>query len=457
MNDILSFLRKKEIELKVDNKDLLVKFPGKKLDNDVLEVIKANKEFLLAYLTELNRQSIIDSIPRTDISSSYPLSSSQRRLWVLSQFDGGSMAYHVPSVYVFRGVLDISALEGSFRELIGRHEILRTVFRTVDGGDVRQVVLSAEDAGFSLAYRDLIGEGYAIEGGGVEGLLSSEIVRPFDLSSGPLLRAHLYRTGPSEWVFLCTMHHIISDGWSMGIMVKEVLSLYGSLSSGLVSDLPSLELQYRDYASWESGHLSGDFFSVSRSYWLEQLGGELPVLQLPEDLVRPAVKSYRGSRVSVSLSLSDSVAFRSVLQGSGCTLFMGCLASVNGLFYRYSGQTDQVIGSPIAGREHAGLSGQLGFYANTLAFRSRFTGEEDFLGLLSHVRSVCLGGYAHQLYPFERLVEELGVVRDMGRNPLFDVMLSVQEDSAIGSGAVCVGGVEVSGYEGSYGGLYEQV
>ncbi|MEI2270907.1 amino acid adenylation domain-containing protein [Sphingobacterium sp. ML3W] len=451
MNDILSFLRKKEIELKVDNKDLLVKFPGKKLDNDVLEVIKANKELLLAYLTELNRQSIIDSIPRTDISFSYPLSSSQRRLWVVSQFDGGSGAYHVPSVYVFRGVLDISALEGSFRELIVRHEILRTVFRTVDGGDVRQVVLSAEEAGFSLAYRDLTGEGHAIAGGVVDELLSTEIGRPFDLSSGPLLRAHLYRTGPSEWVFLCTMHHIISDGWSMGIMVKEVLSLYGSLSSGLESDLPSLELQYRDYASWESGHLSGDFFSVSRSYWLEQLGGELPVLQLPEDLVRPPVKSYRGSRVSVSLSPSDSVAFRSVLQGSGCTLFMGCLASVNGLFYRYSGQTDQVIGSPIAGREHAGLSGQLGFYANTLAFRSRFTGEEDFLGLLSQVRSVCLGGYAHQLYPFERLVEELGVVRDMGRNPLFDVMLSVQEDSAVGSGAVCVGGVEVSGYGGSYG------
>ncbi|MEI2270902.1 amino acid adenylation domain-containing protein [Sphingobacterium sp. ML3W] len=356
---------------------------------------------------------------------------------------------------MFRGLcfpwcLDISALEGSFRELIVRHEILRTVFRRLTGRCASGGSFSGR-GGISLAYRDLTGEGHAIAGGVVDELLSTEIGRPFDLSSGPLLRAHLYRTGPSEWVFLCTMHHIISDGWSMGIMVKEVLSLYGSLSSGLESDLPSLELQYRDYASWESGHLSGDFFSVSRSYWLEQLGGELPVLQLPEDLVRPPVKSYRGSRVSVSLSPSDSVAFRSVLQGSGCTLFMGCLASVNGLFYRYSGQTDQVIGSPIAGREHAGLSGQLGFYANTLAFRSRFTGEEDFLGLLSQVRSVCLGGYAHQLYPFERLVEELGVVRDMGRNPLFDVMLSVQEDSAVGSGAVCVGGVEVSGYGGSYG------
>ncbi|QNN43939.1 AMP-binding protein [Pedobacter roseus] len=380
-------------------------------------------------------------IRRIEKTGSYLLSSSQRRLWIISQITNADVAYNMPGAYVFSGALDSMALSRSFLSLLERHEILRTVFRGDDEGNVLQVVVELDFLGLSLVESDHRGSGRDA----VDGLIELDFGTSFDLSSGPLLRAHLYRTGDDEWVFTYVMHHIISDGWSMGILVRELLDLYNGEVTGIPADLPVLGIQYRDYAAWEQSNLSGDVYAGHRDYWLDQLSGDLPVLDLWSDRPRPAVKTYTGGVVHCILDRELSDSLRSLCHQSGSTLFMGLLSVVNILLYRYSGQDDIIVGTPMAGREHPDLEGQIGFYVNTLALRTRLSGSKSFREVLGDVRGVCLDAYEHQAYPFDKLVEELGLQRDMSRNPLFDVAVVLQNtDSPAGSG---IPGITVSAYQ----------
>ncbi len=389
------------------------------------------------------------AIPAAEPMASYPLSSSQRRLWTLAQLKEANVAYNVPDVYVFEGKLNNAALAFSFHSLMERHEILRTVFRADERGEVRQFILPPGQSGFLIDYRDLrrVADQQALTGGFVEKLFGD----PFDPASGPLLRASLLQLSDTQWVFAFAMHHIISDGWSTGILIRELLLYYNAYTRGEYSPLPPLPIQYKDYACWQQQQLHVEGAEQHRKYWLGQLGGELHVLELPTDRPRPAVKTYRGGILHGKIPAALTQRLKAVCQNEKATLFMGLLGVVNAVLYRYTGQQDIIIGSPIAGRQHADLHDQIGLYINTLALRTRFAAGDSYRQLLRTVRDVTLDAYAHQDFPFDEVIEALNRPWDRSRNALFDVWVVLQDNEVVNAKeARNIGDLQVRGY-GSVG------
>lgn len=360
-------------------------------------------------------------------AESYPLSSSQRRLWILSQFAEGNTAYNMPGVFELEGDLNVERLEQAFRLLTARHEILRTVFKTDASDEIRQFIIPESEFDFSILHNDLRGNVAAEKL--LKSFVQAEINMAFDLSRGPLLRACLYRLSDEKYVLCYVMHHIISDGWSMNVLITDLLAIYNSLNDNVTIELKSLSVQYKDYAVWQQSQLNSPSYKEDKAYWLNQFRGSLPVLQIVTDKVRPALKTYNGNIIKGTLDTLQSEKLKSLCKEEGCTLFMGLLAAVNVLMYRYTGQEDIVIGSPIAGREHAEMENQIGLYLNTLAFRNRFNVNENFIKLLKTVKETSLGAYEHQSYPFDELVDNLQLQRDMSRSALFDVMVSLQKSA----------------------------
>ena len=359
-------------------------------------------------------------IPKAEHVGGYELSSSQRRLWVLSQFESANVAYNMSSVHEL-GLVDKEVLESTFNILLNRHESLRTVFRESEEGEVRQFIL--EEVCFEIDYEDLEGIGSS----GLRDRISAYSNRSFDLSIGPLLRGILYRLSKEQYVFVYVMHHIISDGISMDTLYSELTSIYSSIERGSSLELPPLRIHYKDYAVWQQAELKRGALSASRDYWLDQFIGELPVLDLPTDYPRPIIRSYKGGMVNRVFNEYSSSKFKGLLKAEeGVMPFMGVLSLVNVLLYKYTGSKDIILGSPISGRNHPDLEGQIGFYVNTLAFRIGIDPKASFTELLLRVKNICSGGYSHQTYPFDSLVDELSLLRDTSRHPLFDVMVTYQ-------------------------------
>nr|WP_295875048.1 non-ribosomal peptide synthetase [uncultured Chitinophaga sp.] len=445
--NLIKGFKEKGIDISLSGNDLKIDFDGNALTDSLLAELKINKANIIDFLKKMHTAKET-GIPAAAPAYSYPLSSSQRRLWVLSQFEEGSIAYNMPGVFVFEGELNQDALKYSFNRLLERHESLRTVFREGTDGDIHQFILMPEETGFNVCFHDLRNNPEPDQL--VKQMVQEEFVRPFDLEAGPLLRADLYQTENSKWLFTCTMHHIVSDGWSMRILIRELLQFYNAFASGRTVAAAPLRIHYKDYAVWQQSQLSGAALQDHRTYWLEQFAGALPTLELPADYPRPAVKTYNGGLVHKTIGPNLFRSFRSVVQEQDASLFMGLLSVVNILLYHYSGQEDIVIGSPIAGREHMDLEDQIGFYANTLALRTRFSGGDGFNEILALVKRITLGAYEHQVYPFDDLVEELDLVRDMSRNALFDVMVALQ-NTRVNSTArepQRLDNIRVSGYEG---------
>lgn len=362
----------------------------------------------------------------------YPLSPSQFRLWVASQIEERNIAYNMPGMYVFEGKLNRDSLDYAFSALIERHESLRTVFREDEEGTVKQVILKPQESGFKISYHDL--PGVEDREAAMENMTRVAFVKPFDLAAGPLLSAELYKMDHEKWVFSFMMHHIIGDGWSMHIVIKELLLLYDAHTKGMVNPLAPLRIQYRDYAAWQHAQLSGEALIAHRTYWLKEFEGDLPVLDLPGSKPRPAVNTYNGGSVSKIIPAGRSKELKNLLQLHEGTLFMGLLATVNVLLHRYTGQNDIIIGTPILGREHLDLEDQVGFYLNTLALRSQFEPVDSFSSVLDKVKHLTLGAFEHQVFPFYLLIEELGLKRDISRNPLFDVLVILQ-NTQVGNAA----------------------
>jgi amino acid adenylation domain-containing protein/non-ribosomal peptide synthase protein (TIGR01720 family) len=398
----------KEFEVKIGLKELFA--------NAVLEE--------QALLIERSVKTSFNTILPAATQPSYALSSSQHRLWVLSQFEEGSIAYNISGAYVFEGDLDYAALEYSFTILQERHESLRTVFKDTEEGEVRQFINSVTDTDFRIAYQDLR-TAKELEKK-LKELVHSDLMHPFDLSEGPLLRSTLYQVEDQKWVFTYVIHHIISDGWSMRILIKELLLLYNAFTKGEVNPLTPLRIHYKDYAIWQKKQLSGAALYDHKSYWLKQFEGTLPMLELPIDKARPAMQTYNGQTINRLINAKLSKGIKSLSHEQGGTLFMGLLAAITTLLYRYTSQEDIVIGTPIAGREHADLEDQIGFYINTLAMRMQFKGKDTYKELFHNIKQVTLGAYEHQVYPFEELVDTLHLQRDLSRNVLFDVMVLLQ-------------------------------
>ena len=354
--------------------------------------------------------------------NSFPLSYSQQRLWFLHQMDPDSAFYNIPAVVHLAGHLDVRALRRAIDEIVRRHEVLRTSFLTLNGQPV-QAILPPHTLNISTT--DLTALPQTERAAEAQRLAGSEAQRPFDLSLGPLLRVCLLRLAPAEHVVMLTMHHIISDGWSMNLLVQEISTLYTAYGEGAASPLAELAVQYADYAQWQRQHLSGEVLDEQLDYWRTQLSGA-ETLELPTDRPRPAVQSYRGANISRALSPELSNQLKELSQREGATLFMTLLAAWQTLLMRYSGQSDISVGTPVAGRTRAEVEPLIGFFVNTLVLRTGMSGGESFREMLAKVREVCLGAYAHQDVPFEMLVEQLQPARSLSRSPLFQVMFTMQ-------------------------------
>src|SRR5215213_308635 len=353
----------------------------------------------------------------------FPLSFAQQRLWFIQQMEPESTAYNILSAVRLHGRLDLDALGRTFDELVRRHEVLRTRFEMV-GDEPTQIICPARP--LALGTIDLTGAAQGAREAEVQRLAQQEVGEPFDLSTGPLLRARLLRLSEEEHVILLTMHHIISDGWSVGVLIKEVAALYEAYGVGGESPLEELSIQYADFAVWQREYLSGETLERQLSYWREQLAGAPAVLELPTDRPRPPVQSYRGAHESFAISEEVSEGLRELARRQGATLFMVLLAGWQALLSRYTGQSDIVVGTPIANRNRAETESLIGFFVNTQVMRARVEGREPFAELLRRVRETCLGAYAHQDVPFEMLVEELQPERSLSYSPIFQVMFGLQ-------------------------------
>ena len=366
----------------------------------------------------------IPPVKAVERDGALPLSFAQQRLWFLDQLEPGSAAYNIPAAVRLKGLLDVKALERSLKEVVRRHEVLRTTFTVVQGQPV-QVIGEGEE--FGLSVLELAAELSAEEREAeVQRLAQVEAAQPFDLGTGPLLRGTLLRLSAEEHVALLTMHHIVSDGWSTGILIRELAALYEAFTQGQPSPLPELPIQYADYAVWQREWLSGEVLERQLGYWREQLAGAPAQLELPTDHARPAVQSFAGGFEDFKVSRELSEQLRRLSRSEGTTLFMTLLAAFKLLLYRYTGQDDIVVGTGIANRNRHETEGLIGFFVNMLVLRTKLSGAESFRELLGQVREVALAAYAHQDVPFERLVEELQPERDLSRTPLFQVVFVLQ-------------------------------
>ena len=355
-----------------------------------------------------------------------PVSFAQRRLWFLDQLEPNNPFYNNPLAVRLSGELNREALGRTLTEIVRRHEALRTTFREVAGEPVQVI---AEPGPVRLPEVDLGELAEAEREAAVQRLARDEAGEAFNLSRGPLLRLKLLRLAPREHVVLLTMHHIVSDGWSMGVFVNEVAALYRAYAEGRESPLEELEVQYADFAVWQREWLRGEALERQLSYWDERLRGAA-ILELPTDRPRPAVPTHRGASHSFELSAELGEGLKALSRREGATLFMTLLAGFQALLARHTGQMDVVVGTVVAGRTRREVEPLVGLFINTLALRTDLSGDPTFGELLRRVREVCLGAYAHQDVPFERLVEELRPERAAGRSPLFEVTFGVQNAPA---------------------------
>ena len=364
-------------------------------------------------------------IPRRAVHSPCVLSFAQQRLWFLEQMEPGNAVYNVPFALRISGELDGEALRRSMRRIVERHEVLRTVFVSNQEQEPEQRVLSVEDAGVVVEVTELGELAPEQREAEAQRLAGVEAGEGFNLSTGPLVRVKLLRMGKQEHVLLVTMHHIVSDGWSVGVLVREFMELYRAEREQRETTLEELAIQYGDYAAWQREWLGGGELEKQMAYWKEQLAG-LEGLELPTDHARPAVMSHRGATVEMEWGEELTGRIRELCRREGVTLFMALLGGVQVLLGRYAGQREVAVGTPIANRMRQEIEPLIGFFVNTLVLRGEVRSEWSFREMLKRVREVTLASYAHQDVPFEHLVEELQPVRALSRNPLFQVMLIVQ-------------------------------
>lgn len=357
---------------------------------------------------------------------SAPLSFAQQRLWFLTQLQPGSVAYNIPSVISLPGPVDVRALAWSFNEMIRRHETLRTTFVSGEHGEPVQVV--AGELALELPVEDLQRYPAAERQAEVQRWANQESQHIFDLSHGPLIRARLLRLSPQEHLLLVTLHHIVADGWSLGILFRELAVLYEAAYQGKPSPLPPLQIQYADFAQWQRRSLSGERLAAEVRYWRERLNGAPSMLKLPTDRPRPTVPSYAGATVDFHCPLAVAEGLVQISRQAGGTLFMVLLAAFKVLLYRLTGETDLVVGTPIANRNRTELESLIGFFVNQLALRTDLSGDPTFREVLRRVKESTLGAYEHQDLPFEKLVDSLQPVRSLAYAPLFQVVFGLQNN-----------------------------
>ncbi|MBC7861988.1 MAG: amino acid adenylation domain-containing protein, partial [Bacteroidia bacterium] len=368
-----------------------------------------------------------EQISLAEPAFAYPLSSSQKRLFILQKLVAYSPAYNMTGTYLLSGIKKEEHFISSLNELFKRHEILRTSFTEDGNGEPLQFIQGTDDFIADIKTQDLRNE--VEKHTVITAFAEKEKKTPFNLSKPGLLRITLFRIEDEDWVLCYVMHHIISDGWSMEIILRDLTEIYIALNTGSKADLPQFNFQYKDYAVWQKNQIESGKWNTRRNYWISQFTDEISILDLPTDKPRPILKTYKGGIVSKNISKKTVQKFKTQLTANGSTFFTGLIAAVKVLLFKYTNQKDIIIGSPVSTRIHKGLEDQVGFYANTLAFRTIIEPEKTFSELLEKIKDTILNAYTHQDYPFDELINGLSLQRDMSRNPLFDVMVVHQNNN----------------------------
>ncbi len=416
----LSDLANQDIKLWMDGDRLRCNAPQGLLTPEIQTELKNRKAEIIQFLEQLGSEEQVSSrtILPTARDTQLPLSFAQARLWFLYQLEGATGTYNMTGALSLSGSLQVEALKQALGAIIQRHESLRTSFQTVDGVPVQ--VIDPKPI-WELTMVNLEGKEAA-----AEKLAYAEAQTPFDLTKSPLLRVTLLKLQPEKHILLINMHHTISDGWSIGVFVRELSHLYGAFVAGKEPTLPTLPIQYADFAVWQREWLQGKVLGTQLEYWKRQLADAPPLLELPTDRPRPAIQTFQGKTERFELDRKLTQELKALSQQSGCTLFMTLLAAFGVVLSRYSGQTDIVIGSAIANRNRQDIEGLIGFFVNTLALRLDLSEKPSFAAFLKQVQEVTQDAYEHQDLPFEMLVEELQLERKLDRNPLVQVMFALQ-------------------------------
>lgn len=422
--EFLSNLKSLDIKLWSKDNQLHCSAPEGVLTEVLRTELAERKAEILAFLQNANtiEPSNIRPILPVSRDRNLPLSFNQQRLWLVEQIESDSSAYNMPAAFRLKGFLEVATLEHSLNEIIKRHEILRTIFSNIDG-QPSQVICSDVSLKLPVVNLQKLPEKQQEEE--AQHLLIEEARLLFDLNRWPLLRCKLLRLDEKEHLLLLTAHHIVFDGWSFNIFCQELATLYEAFTTRKSLPLPELPIQYLDFAIWQREWLKDDVLEAQMLYWKQQLEGSTSLLQLPTDRLRSLVQTHRGACQSLLLSKNLTEALKTLSHKEGATLFMTLLAAFKTLLHRYTGQEDILVGSPIAGRNRKELEGLIGFFVNTLVLRTSVSSNVSFRELLSRVREVTLGAYAHQDIPLEKLLEELKLKRDLNHNPLFRVWFNM--------------------------------
>ena len=422
--EFLSYLRSLDINIFVEGSRLRCNAPEGIITPKLRAEISHKKAEIISFLKAANRTSSFTPTPIVPMGrdGNLPLSFAQQRLWFLDQLVPNNPFYNVPAALRLTGSLNFSALQKTFNEIVRRHEALRTNLAVVSGQPVQKIAAAFHLPINVVDLRNLPKESRQNE---ANRLTAQEAQRSFNLSNDLLLRVTLLQLDDAEYLLMLNMHHIVSDGWSIGVLIQELGALYTAFASEKPSPLPPLSIQYADFAKWQREWLQGEVLETQLAYWRQQLNG-ISMLNLPADRPRPAIQSYRGKRQFLQLPKQLSEALETLSQREGVTLFMTVLAAFKTLLYHYAQQEDIVVGSPIANRNRSEIEALIGFFVNSLVLRTDLSGNPTFRELLNRVKEVALGAYAHQDLPFEKLVEELHPDRALNQNPLFQVAFALQ-------------------------------
>ncbi|ACK67643.1 amino acid adenylation domain protein [Rippkaea orientalis PCC 8801] len=425
IEEFLNELANLEVKLWLEEGRVRCRATKGKLTPELHHQLSARKQEILKFLqsNQLNTSPIISQIKSVSRSEPLPLSFAQQRLWFLDQLEGQKAAYNEVGVIRLEGTLNASLLSQSFEEIIRRHEILRTNLQT-KGEEVFQVI--SESKTLEIKTIDIASVPTIQQPEALKQIASREIEIPFNLEQDLLLRVALIRLTEKSHILLVVMHHIVCDGWSFGILIEELSTLYKAYQEGKSSPLPELTIQYADFAVWQREWLTGETLEKKLDYWTEKLSGLPPLLELPTDYRRPPVQSFKGSHISFNLNSEISEKLKQLSQQTGVTLFMTLLTAFSILLSRYSRQKDIAIGSPIANRNRGEIESLIGFFVNTLVMRVNLQDNPTVEELLTQVKKSCLEAYSHQDVPFEKLVEELKPERNMSYSPMFQVMFVLQ-------------------------------
>ena len=420
--EFLSYLNSLEIKLWLEEEKLKYQAPQGVMTAEIKQEIGTRKPEILDFLSREAQpspnspESVIIPVSRDE---DLPLSFAQQRMWFLYQMDSQNPAYNECPAIRLTGNLNIDILEQSLNAIIQRHEILRTTFPMVEGKPIQKIAPFLKVNLLKVELKDL-----PIEK--VEEIVAQELQKPFDLTQSPLLRFTLFDLGYEDYILVPVIHHIIIDGWSKGILFKELSSFYQALLSNSTASLPKLPIQYADFAVWQRQWLQGEVLANQLNYWKKQLAAAPPLLELPTDKPRPPIPSFRGSSICFKIDSDVTEKLKSLSQKSGVTLFMTLLATLNTLLFRYSSQKDILVGTPTANRNRQEIEPLIGFFVNTLVMRNSLEGNLSFSELLQQVRNVVLESYANQDVPFEQVVDGLQIERSLSYNPLFQVMFALQ-------------------------------